>query len=90
MRKVLEDAEVALSVLTGLDAVDPSRIGVLGHSYGGNTVLFQAALDERVRYARTSGAACSFRTKVREGTGIELAEVSLAFSIGWRSTISCG
>ena len=75
MRKVLEDAEVAVSVLAGLDTVDPSRIGILGHSYGGNTVLFQAALDERVRYACTSGAACSFRTKVREGTGIELAEV---------------
>lgn len=75
MRKVLEDAEVALSLLAGLDTVDLSRIGLLGHSYGGNTVLFQAALDERVQYACASGAACSFRTRIREGTGIEMAEV---------------
>jgi dienelactone hydrolase len=75
MRKVLEDAEAAVSLLTGLDAVDPSRLGSLGHSYGGNTVLFQAALDERVQYACTSGAACSFRNKMRHATGIEMAEV---------------
>ncbi len=75
MRKVLEDAEAVLSLLANLDTVDPSRIGVLGHSYGGNTTLFQAALDERVRYACTSGAVCSFRNKMEHGTGIEMAEV---------------
>src|SRR5262249_44223389 len=75
MRKVLEDAETALSVLAGFDTVDPARIGILGHSYGGNTVLFQAALDERARYACTSGAACSYRDKMLHGTGIEMAEV---------------
>jgi dienelactone hydrolase len=75
MRKVLEDAETAVSLLAGLDPVDSSRIGILGHSYGGNTVLFQAALDERVKYACTSGAACSFRNKIQYATGIEMAEV---------------
>lgn len=75
MRKVLEDAETGVSALAGLDAVDPERIGILGHSYGGNTVLFQAALDERVRFACTSGAACSYRDKIRRGTGIEMAEI---------------
>lgn len=75
MRKVLEDAEAAVSVLLGLGTVDPSRIGILGHSYGGNTTIFQAALDERVRYACASGAVCSFRNKMQRGTGIEMAEV---------------
>ena len=75
MRKVLEDAEAAVSILRGLDTVDPSRVGILGHSYGGNTALFQAALDERVRYVCTSGAVCSFRNKMRHATGIEMAEV---------------
>ena len=73
LRQVLEDAEVALSVVAGLPWVDRTRIGIAGHSYGGNTVLFQAALDDRVRYACTSGALCSFRTKMQHGTGIELA-----------------
>src|SRR6478736_4478987 len=75
MRKVLDDAEAALSLLASLDVVDPSRIGVLGHSYGGNTTLFQTALDERVQYACVSGAVCSFRNKMQHGTGIEMAEI---------------
>jgi dienelactone hydrolase len=75
MRKVLEDAELALSLLAGIAAVDPDRVGILGHSYGGNTVLFQAALDERVRFCCSSGAVCSFRNKMERGTGIEMAEV---------------
>ena len=75
MRKVLEDAELAVSLLAGMEAVDAGRIGILGHSYGGNTVLFQSALDERVRYACSSGAACSFRDKILHGTAIEMAEV---------------
>jgi dienelactone hydrolase len=75
MRKVLEDAELAISVLTGMAAVDSARVGILGHSYGGNTVLFQAALDERVRFSCSSGAACSFRDKMERGTGIEMAEI---------------
>ena len=75
MRKVLDDAAAAITVLSGLDIVDSARIGILGHSYGGNTVLFQAALDERVQYACSSGAACSYRRKMEQGTGIEMAEV---------------
>jgi dienelactone hydrolase len=75
MRKVLEDAEIAVSLLVGITGVDVARIGALGHSYGGNTVLFQAALDERVRFSCSSGAACSFRDKMARGTGIEMAEV---------------
>jgi dienelactone hydrolase len=75
MRKVLDDAETALSVLAAVDGADPRRIGLLGHSYGGNTVLFQSALDERVQYACASGAACSYRAKLQHRIGIEMAEV---------------
>ncbi len=75
MRKVLDDAQRAISVLAGREDVDASRIGILGHSYGGNTVLFQAAIDERVAFACSSGAACSYRAKLEHRTGIEMAEV---------------
>lgn len=75
MRKVLQDAETAISLLASISTVDAERVGILGHSYGGNTVLFQSALDERVRYSCSSGAACSFRDKIAHGTGIEMAEV---------------
>lgn len=75
MRKVLEDGATGISVLIESGLVDPARLGVLGHSYGGNTVLFQTALDERVQFGCSSGAACSYGRKVARRIGIEMAEV---------------
>lgn len=73
MRKCLDDAQRAVSVLleaTGLD----DRVGVAGHSYGGYTALYHAAVDARCRFACISGAVCSFGTRRSEATGITLFE----------------
>jgi len=75
MRRVLDDAACGVSLLRQHRAVDRQRIGTLGHSYGGNTVLFHAAVDVRLGFACASGAACTYATKMRNGTGIEMAEV---------------
>jgi dienelactone hydrolase len=74
MGKVLTDAAAAVSALAAIEQIDASRIGALGHSYGGNTVLFHAALDERIAFACASGAACTYRAKLAHGTPIEMAE----------------
>lgn len=79
MTKVLLDGLSATAALSALKNVDESRIGLLGHSYGGNTVLFQTPLDVRVAFACTSGAACSYRRKLEAGIGIEFAEVIPGF-----------
>lgn len=73
--KVLADAQTALTVLRARPEVAPDRIGVLGHSFGGNTVIFHAALDHRVAFAATSGAAGTYRTKIANEIGIDRAEV---------------
>ena len=75
MRKCLDDAQRALSVLLQASGVDERLVGVAGHSYGGYTALYHAAIDVRCRFACVSGAACSFETRRREGTGITLFEV---------------
>lgn len=74
MRKCLDDAQRALSVLLRAARVDERRVGVAGHSYGGYTALYHAAVDARCRFACISGAVCSFETRLREGTGITLFE----------------
>lgn len=79
MKKVLEDAIKGISLLAGLKCVDKARIGTLGHSYGGNTVLFLAALDERIFFACASGSACTFEHRMKNGVGIELASVIPGF-----------
>lgn len=74
MRKCLDDAQRALSVLMAAAALDERRVGVAGHSYGGYTALYHAALDDRCRFVCISGAVCSFATRQRESTGLTLFE----------------
>jgi dienelactone hydrolase len=69
--RVLADAMNALTLLS--DLAPAAALGVLGHSYGGNTALFTAALDTRVAFACVSGAACSFRYKLAHGIGLEMS-----------------
>ena len=46
--KDIEDSMSAIDVLCTLDFVDPSKIGVIGHSHGGSNVIFAMAMDERI------------------------------------------
>lgn len=80
MRKVIDDANIGFNILKSHPKVDNHRIGVMGHSYGGNTVIFQAAVNEEIIYACASGAACTFKNKMEFGTGIEMAEVIPGFA----------
>ena len=80
MRKVLSDSAQGISLLRAHPLIDPERVGIMGHSYGGNTVLFHGALDERVHFACSSGAACTYQHKMAHQTGIEMAEVIPGFA----------
>lgn len=73
--KVVADAQTATSALRARPEVAPDRVGILGHSFGGNTVIFHAAVDRRVAFAATSGAAGTYRGKLANEVGIDRAEV---------------
>lgn len=75
MRKCIDDAQRALTVLIDQSGVDAERVGVSGHSFGGTTALYHAALDDRCQFACVSGAACSFAKRQATGTGIGMIEV---------------
>lgn len=75
MSLVVADASLAVSVLSAQEQVDPERVGMLGHSMGGHTTLFAAALDERVGFACISGAMCGYQARIDAGVGIELAQI---------------
>lgn len=80
MRKVLSDSAQGVSLLHTHPLIDPERVGIMGHSYGGNTVLFHGALDERIHFACASGAACTYQHKMAYQSGIEMAEVIPGFA----------
>lgn len=75
MKKVLEDAMNGITLLSNLPFVDNARIGTLGHSMGGNTVLFLSALDERIAYSCASGSACTYENRMKSNVGIEMSSV---------------
>lgn len=79
MKKVVEDSSIGISLLSQLDGVEKGKIGILGHSYGGNTVIFHSPFDDRIKFSCSSGAVCSYRKKMSVGTGIEMAEVIPGF-----------
>jgi dienelactone hydrolase len=70
----------AISALLARPDVKPEAVAALGHSYGGNTTLFLTAVDERIRTGCASGALASYRRKISDGTGIEMAEVIPGFT----------
>ena len=80
IRKVLADCSTALMVLQNFEPTDAVPMGVLGHSYGGMLTLFLAALDTRVAFACSSGAASSFRYKLAHGIGLEMSLIIPGFA----------
>jgi len=75
MRTVIADAMTGIDVLESLPYVDKEKIGTLGHSYGGNTVLFLMAIDKRIRFGCASGSACTLQNRMKYRVGIEMASV---------------
>ncbi len=73
MTTVLNDAVKGINLLNCLSMVDANNIGIMGHSYGGNTSIFHAAIDERIRFTCASGSACSYKNKIANETGIEMS-----------------
>lgn len=83
MKKVIDDSAIGISVLLQLQESMEDKIGMLGHSYGGNTVIFHSPFDDRIKYSCSSGAVCSYRKKMEFGTGIEMAEVIPGFTVDY-------
>lgn len=77
MRKALADCELGVSALQTL--VGAANVGAIGHSYGGILSLFLAAVDTRVAFACSSGAACSFEYKRAHGIALDMSLIMPGF-----------
>jgi len=64
--KYVWDARRALDYLETRAEVDASRLGMIGHSLGGQETLFTAAIDTRIRAAASSCGFGSLRTLKRD------------------------
>jgi hypothetical protein len=58
--KDLWDTSRAIDYLQSLDFVNPDKIGMTGHSYGGHSTIFTAALEPRIKVAVANGPVSDF------------------------------
>lgn len=65
--KYLHDLSCALDVLSSLPQVDAERIGVIGHSLGGQQTLWLSWYDPRVKAAVSSCGIGLLRNYIRDG-----------------------
>lgn len=63
--KFTYEHSIAIDVLQGLPEIDRERIGVLGHSLGGQGTYFLAAYDARIKAAASNCSAPFFRHNPR-------------------------
>ncbi len=59
--KIVYDASIAIDLLVTLPMVDTTRIATLGHSLGGQSAIYLAAYDPRIRVAASSDGSFTFR-----------------------------
>jgi dienelactone hydrolase len=58
--KDCRDIQRAVDYLQSLPFVDPGRIGITGHSYGGHTAIFAAGFEPRIKVVFSSGPVSDF------------------------------
>ena len=71
LAKVLHDVSVGLDYLETRPDVDASRIGFLGHSYGGRMAIWAPAFDHRIRAAVSNCGCVNYRDSLRPDVGIQ-------------------
>lgn len=76
----LREVAVGLDYLTSLPEVDPSRLGFIGHSYGGRMALFAPAYDHRIRAAVSNCQCIPYRLTFAEDAGCQAEFVLPGFA----------
>ena len=69
----VEDARAALTFMQTRPEIDPARVAVMGHSFGGAVAIYSAGSDERFAACITSGAWGDGEKKFRRQHGSEPA-----------------
>ncbi len=81
MSDVIADVAAAVTALGGY--APGLSVGVAGHSFGGTSALFAAAVDERIDWVVSSGAAGSIASRLDEDSGLEFSLVMPGFLQRW-------
>lgn len=71
LSKVLRDVAVGIDLLEQSEAVDPNRIGFIGHSYGGRMAIWAAAFDDRIKASVSNCGCVGYSASLERTVGIQ-------------------
>jgi len=72
LAKVLHDISVAVDFVQTLPEVNSSRIGFIGHSYGGRMAIWAPAVDERFRASVSNCGCVNYKNSLVREAGIQM------------------
>ncbi|MCW3815534.1 dienelactone hydrolase family protein [Micromonospora sp. DR5-3] len=76
----LHEVSVALDHLASRPEVDPSRLGFIGHSYGGRMALWAPAFDHRITASVSHCGCIPYRYSLSHDTGVQAEFVLPGFA----------
>ncbi len=77
--KVLFDISAGIDLLQSLPDVDATRIGFIGHSYGGRTALFAPVFDRRIKASVSNCGSTKLKVMLAQNIGIQFDYVIPSF-----------
>lgn len=72
LAKVLHDVSVGLDYLESRPDVDKTKIGFIGHSYGGRMAIWSPAFDKRIKVSVSNGGCINYKDSLSRDIGIQM------------------
>lgn len=72
LAKVLHDVSVGLDYLESRPEVDKTKIGFIGHSYGGRMAIWAPAIDKRIKASVSNCGCVNYKDSLARNIGIQM------------------
>lgn len=72
LAKVLHDMSVGLDYLESRTEVDKTKIGFIGHSYGGRMAIWSPAFDKRIKVSVSNCGCVNYKDSLSKEAGIQM------------------
>lgn len=72
LAKVLHDVSVGLDYLEGRTEIDKTKIGFIGHSYGGRMAIWAPVFDKRIKVSVSNCGCVNYKDSLSREVGIQM------------------
>lgn len=72
LAKILHDVSVGLDYLESRPEIDKTKIGFIGHSYGGRMAIWSPAFDKRIKVSVSNCGCVNYKDSLSRDVGIQM------------------